>query len=152
MRVWEPFRDMEALRREIDRTFNAYMPGTASPGGSLAFLPGRSARAYPLVNLSEDNDNLYLSALAPGIDADSINLTVVRNTLTISGEKSSPEGISPEQFHRSERSGGKFVRTIDLPVEVHTDGVTAEYKQGILAVTLPKAEIARPKQIQVMVN
>ena len=150
MRTWDPFRDMEALRRELDRAFTNYMP--AGGQNSVAFLPGRAARAYPLVNLSEDADNVYLEALAPGIDPASLNLTVVRASLTISGEKLSPAGVSAEAFHRSERSGGKFMRSIDLPVEVSGDKVKAQYNDGLLLVTLPKAEAAKPRQIKVAVS
>jgi HSP20 family protein len=151
MRTWDPFRDMEALRRELDRALTTYAPSGAAAQNGGAFLPGRSARAYPLVNLSEDSDNVYLEALAPGIDPDSLNLTVVRTTLTISGEKLSPSGVAAEAFHRSERSGGKFVRSIDLPVEVNSDKVKAQYNNGLLMITMPKAEAAKPRQIKVAV-
>ena len=152
MRTWEPFRELEALRREIDRTFSNFVPGTAGSGTQVAFLPGRAARAYPLVNVSEDRDNVYVEALAPGIDPNAINLTVVRNTLTISGEKLPSQPEKAEAFHRNERAAGKFLRTIDLPVEVNSDAVSAQYKNGLLSVALPKAEEAKPKQIEVKVN
>jgi HSP20 family protein len=147
--TWNP---MEALRRDIDRAFNnAGFP--FEPTFRTAFLPGRAARRYPLINLSEDRDHIYIEALAPGVDPASIDLAVVRNVLTISGEKRRhPEAIKPEAFHRSERAAGKFVRTLDLPVEVDIDQVKAEYKHGLLMVTLPKAEVAKPKQISVSVG
>jgi HSP20 family protein len=72
--------------------------------------------------------------------------------MTISGEKRRiPGEVKPEAFHRSERSTGKFVRSIELPVEVKEDDIKAEYKNGLLVITLPKAEKARPKQISVSV-
>jgi HSP20 family protein len=105
-----------------------------------------------LMNVHEDRDHVYVEALAPGVDAESLNLTVVRNTMTISGEKRRIAGdVKSEAFHRSERSTGKFVRSIELPVEVNEDNITAEYKNGLLMITLPKAEKARPKQISVSV-
>jgi HSP20 family protein len=154
MRMYDPFRELDALRREVDRAFSNYTPGREGTGahGRTAFLPGRSARAYPLVNLAEDADNLYIEALAPGINPDTINLTVVRNTLTISGEKLAPPVQSAEAFHRNERAAGRFVRNLDLPVEVNADNVQAQYTNGLLNITLPKAEIAKPKQIQVKVS
>jgi HSP20 family protein len=104
------------------------------------------------VNLHEDQNNVYVEALAPGVDPASLQLTVVRNTLTITGEKRRVPGeIKPEAFHRSERATGKFVRSIELPVEVDEDRVKADYKHGLLTVSLPKAEKARPKQISVQV-
>jgi HSP20 family protein len=147
--TWNP---LEVLRRDIDRAFNnAGFPFDST--FRTAFLPGRAARRYPLINLSEDRDRVYIEALAPGIDPASIDLSVVRNILTISGEKRRhPEDIKPEAFHRSERAAGKFVRTIELPVEVDIDQVKAEYKHGLLMVTLPKAEVAKPKQISVSVG
>jgi len=146
---WNP---IDALRRDIDRAFqNA--GSSNGPSFRTAFLPGRAARRYPLINLAEDGDHVYIEALAPGLNPDAIDLAVIRNVLTISGEKQRhPEVIKPEAFHRSERSAGKFVRTIELPVEVDTDHVKAEYQHGILRVTLPKAETAKPKQIDVRVS
>lgn len=147
-----PWQMAQALRRDIDRAF----ANSGFDNGSLfrtAFLPGEAARRYPLINLSEDRDCLYVEALAPGVDAATINLAVVRNVLTISGEKRRhPENIKPEAFHRSERAAGKFVRTVELPIAIDADHVTAEYKNGILMVTLPKAAAAKPKQINVSVS
>jgi HSP20 family protein len=147
--AWNP---MEALRRDIDRAFNN-AGFSNEPFFRTAFLPGRAARRYPLINLAEDRDYIYIEALAPGVDPESINLAVMHNVLTISGEKRRhTEDIKPEAFHRSERAAGKFVRTIELPVEVDADHVKAEYKHGILMITLPKAEAAKPKQISVSVS
>ncbi|HTM08288.1 MAG TPA: Hsp20/alpha crystallin family protein [Verrucomicrobiae bacterium] len=151
MAEWNPIADMEALRREIDRAFAEF--GPAGAHSQTAFLPGRGPRRYPLVNLHEDHDRLYIEALAPGVDPGSLNLTVVRNQLTISGEKRRVNGdVRSEAFHRSERASGKFVRAIELPVEVNENGVAAEYKNGVLVVSLPKAEKAKPKEISVKVS
>jgi HSP20 family protein len=150
MAEWNPFQDMEALRREIDRAFEGFGPGQQA--WQQAFLPGIGPRRYPLINLLEDQEHVYVEALTPGVDPQSLNLNLVQNHLTLSGEKSRVAGeIKPEAFHRNERASGKFVRTIDLPVEVDEGGIEAEYKNGLLLVTLPKAEKAKPKQIQVKV-
>ena len=148
MPVWDPFDEIARIQRELDRVAGS------QPGGrpQAAFLPGRGARAYPLTNLYEDAENLYVEALAPGIDPANINLTVVRNTLTVAGEKLGPQGVESEAFHRSERAAGKFVRTIDLPVDVDSNKVSARYVDGLLTITLPKAETAKPRQIQVTVG
>jgi HSP20 family protein len=96
---------------------------------------------------------VYLEALAPGVDSASLELSVVGNTLSITGEKRCVTGdVKPEAFHRSERATGKFVRHIQLPVEVDEHKVHADYKDGLLLVTLPKAEKAKPKQITVQVG
>ena len=145
----DPFRTIDALRREIDKAFEDFgLRGEPFP--RVAFLPGRSARRYPLITLHEDMEKVYVKALAPGVDPDSLNLTVVRNALTISGEKGTiPREINSENFHRNERASGKFVRTIELPVEVDEDHMQAEYRNGLLLITLSKAEKAKPKHISV---
>jgi HSP20 family protein len=151
MAQWNPFEDLELLRQEINRAFEGFGPGQ-EPSHHVAFLPGRGPRRYPLINLLEDKNYLYIEALTPGVDPQSLNLTVMQNRLTVSGEKTRIAGdIKPEAFHRSERASGKFVRTVDLPVEVNEASIQAEYKNGLLLVTLPKAEKAKPKQINVKV-
>jgi HSP20 family protein len=150
MAEWNPFADMEALRQEIDRAFEGFGLGQ-TPSRGVAFLPGREPRRYPLINLLEDKDNFYVEALTPGADPQSLNITATQNRLTLSGEKGSVGDIKLEAFHRNERASGKFVRTVDLPGEIDETQIQAEYKNGLLVVTLPKAEKAKPKQISVKV-
>jgi len=147
-----PWQTLEALRRELDRVFDE--SGTRNePSFRTAFLPGRAARRYPLTNLYEDKDAVYLEALAPGVDPATLDVSVVGNTLSITGEKRRvAEDVKPEAFHRSERATGKFVRHLQLPVEVDENTVHADYKDGLLMVTLPKVEKAKPKQIAVQVG
>jgi HSP20 family protein len=152
MATWNPWHTLETVRRDIDRVFDD--SGTrAAPAFRTAFLPGRAARQYPLTNLYEDTDAVYLEALAPGVDAATLELSVVGNTLRISGEKRRVAGeVASEAFHRSERATGTFVRQIQLPVDVDEQHVHADYKDGLLLVTLPKAEKAKPTQIAVQVS
>jgi HSP20 family protein len=156
MAEWNPWQEMNRLRHDIDRAFeqvgwrNEGRHGRTFPA---AFLPAHAARAYPLVNVSEDANALYVTALAPGLDPTAIELTMQDNRLTIAGEKQRVAAeIQPEAFHRSERAAGKFVRTVTLPIEVAHEQVQADYKNGLLIVTLPKAEKAKPKQIAVSVE
>jgi len=152
MAEWNPFEDVAHLRREIDRAFEGF-DMAQSPPRRVAFLPARGPREYPLINLLEDKDQLYVEALTPGVDPQSLNLTVMNNRLTIGGEKTRiGSNVTAEAFHRSERASGKFVRTIDLPVEVNDAAIQAQYKNGLLVITLPKAEKAKPKQINVTVS
>ena len=152
--VWHPFRELDTLRREVERAFETHGVGwNRWPFSRTAFLPGVSARAYPLLNMGDDKDNLYVEALAPGLEPATLEVTVVRDTLRIAGEKQAiSDDIEREAFHRNERGAGKFVRTITLPTEVDGDKVTAQYKNGLLLITLPKAEAAKPKQITVNVQ
>jgi HSP20 family protein len=146
------WQTLEALRRELDRVFDE--TGTRNePFFRTAFLPGRAARRYPLINLYEEKDAVYLEALAPGVDPATLSVSVVDNTLSITGEKRRVAGdVKPEAFHRSERATGKFVRHLQLPVEVDESKIRADYKDGLLIVALPKAEKAKPKQIAVQVG
>lgn len=151
MTQWNPFEEIDALRRELDQAFANFGVRTESPARTV-FLPGRAAREYPLCNLHEDTDTLYLEALAPGLDPASLQLTIVKNSLTLAGEKQRvADEVTLEAFHRSERKAGKFMRTVRLPVEVDDTKARAEYKNGLVCVTLPKAAQARPRQIDVQV-
>lgn len=144
MAMLDLFREMENLRREIDNAFRGFGRGVVF---EPSFLPGLGAGRYPQINLREDNDNIFVEALIPGIDVQDLELSVMRNTLTLSGERKETEGNVT--WHRNERGSGKFLRTIELPVEVDADRVKAECRNGVLTVTLPKAEAARPRKISV---
>jgi HSP20 family protein len=149
-RFFSPFQELEALRRGIDQVFANAWPG---PGGrGSAFLPGRSARGYPLVNLWGDKEQFVVEALAPGLDLESLDVTVQGSSLTIAGEKPRLVDVEPEAYHRSERSAGKFVRTYQLDCDIEEDAVTAAYTNGILKITLPKCAAAKPQRIAVDVK
>lgn len=155
MTIWNPFREMEAIRREVERAFETFGERRRRvwPFSGAPFLPELSARAFPLVNMGEDKDNVYVEALAPGVNPDTLDITVIRNSLRIAGEKLAlSEKIKLEDFHRQEREAGNFVRVITLPIEVQGDKVKAEYKNGLLMITMPKAEQAKPKRITVNVT
>jgi len=152
MADWNPWQTLETLRREIDKVFNE-TDSRREPFFRTAFLPGRAARRYPLINLYEDKEALYVEALAPGVEPDTLNVSVVGSTLSIAGEKRRVAGdVQPEAFHRSERAIGKFVRHIALPMEVDEHNVQADYTHGLLTVTLPKTAKAKPKQIAVQLS
>jgi HSP20 family protein len=147
MANWDLFREMDNLRREIDGAFAGF-------GGrrvfDQAFLPGPGFRRLPRINLTGDSDNLYVAALLPGVAADQLEMTVQENTLTIAGErKIQDQDQAGRTWHRRERGEGKFVRTVELPVDIDPDKVAAEYRDGVLHVTLPKAAAARPRKIEI---
>jgi len=152
MATWQPFGEIESLRREIENAFERAGP-QVNPTYRAAFLPGRAAREYPLVNLYEGTDALLVEALAPGADPASFNITMTGRTLTLCGEKRRASGdVKPEAFHREERAAGKFKRSIEIPVDVdEAKGLNGQYRNGLLLVTLPKSEKAKPKQINIQV-
>lgn len=151
IRNWDPFRELDDLRRQVECAFEEFT-GDRRPRFASAFLPAVSARSYPLVNLSEDREAYHVEALAPGVDTGSLEISVLDNTLRIAGEKQAVnQEIRPEAYHRNERGAGRFVRTLTLPTPVKSDQVTAEYANGLLKLTLPKVEEAKPRQIEVKV-
>merc|ERR1711941_113863 len=88
--------------------------------------PGIGQSGYPLINLHSDKDNLYVETLLPGVDPSELEMTVQQNTLTISGERHKAETPEKVVWHRRERGAGKFLRTVELPLDVKTDEVRAE--------------------------
>lgn len=146
MATWDPFSEFERLRRDLDRAASEL---TGRPGTRGVFLPGRAARQYPLVNVHDDGQSFFVEALAPGVDASNFDVTVVGNRLTLAGEKASGATVASERVHRTERAAGRFVRTIDLPAEVDSNAVQAEYYNGLLKLTLPRAESARPRRVEI---
>jgi HSP20 family protein len=146
--------DMERMRREINRILaDDRVSAWSFPFSRISFLPGRAERAYPLMNISEDDGNIYVDALAPGIETDTLSVSVAGEQLIVSGEKKPlPKEAKPETIHRSERSAGQFARSFSLPAGVENARVKADYKDGVLKITLPKSEAAKPKKVQVRVD
>ena len=93
-----------------------------------------------------------VTAELPGIDKDNISVNLTDHTLTIKGEKKKEEEIKEENYYRSERSYGSFLRTLELPRDVHADKVKASFKNGVLEVRLPKTEEAKAKEVKVKVD
>lgn len=138
------FQEMDMLRREIDQVFRGI-------GRNQSFLPGIGAGEYPRMNLSEDDNNYYLEALVPGIEPNDLDLNLMRGTLTLSGERKERDG-SGCTWHRHERGAGKFMRTIELPDSIDNSKVDAQYRNGVLRITLPKPQSEKPKKISVRAN
>ena len=102
--------------------------------------------------LHEGPEALYVEAMVPGVDPETLDLSVVRRTLTLAGEKRplhANTDTEPKVFHRKERSEGRFERRFTLPMEVDADKVSAEYADGMLRVTLPKLDQDTPKQVSI---
>ncbi|UCF85795.1 MAG: Hsp20/alpha crystallin family protein [Desulfobacteraceae bacterium] len=135
-----PFEELERMRRQMDRL---------TEGLTARLFREPAAGVFPLLNMTEDTDNYYVRAELPGIKSDDLDISVTGNSLSISGERK----ILPEdenvKYHRREREAGKFSRILNLPTQVDTTKVEARCADGILTITLPKAESAKPKQIAV---
>lgn len=146
MASWDMLRELDNLRREVDEAFRG--AGFGRPFGSTFLAPVTTQR-FPLVNFSEDDRNLYVDALLPGVDPKNIDLTVVRNSITISGERKPFEEQEGQIVHRCELGTGKFSRTLELPVDIDSDKIKAECKDGIMQITLGKSEHAIPRKIEI---
>lgn len=136
---WEPLSEMNRLRNEMDRLFGRYS-GQAS---------GLGVSAYPPLNMWEDDDHLYVEAELPGFDMDALEIYVTGgNQLSIKGERKQPQ-LEGGTWHRQECGYGSFSRLIELPTQVDSEQVSAEFKEGVLTINLPKSREAKPRQIQV---
>lgn len=134
-RRWDPFRD---LQREMSRLFETLEPYAM-----------RLVRQYPSINLYDVGDRYMLTAPLPGMAPEDLDLSITGEALTLKGERKRPEGVPDESFRRQERPFGRWTRTLTLPDRVESTQVSASFAQGVLTVTLPKAESARPRQITV---
>ena len=132
------------LRTEMDSLLDSFLGDSArlDPFGLLR------GRAFPALNIWEDERNLYAEAELPGVDIEAVDLRVVGNELTIKGQRKGNEG-EKVSYHRHERGAGEFVRTVVLPVDVDAGKVEATMVDGVLTVTLPKSEAAKARRIQV---
>ncbi len=135
-RRWDPFQE---LQREVGRLFQ-----TLEPLHEL-----RQARQFPPINLYDAGDRYIVTAPVPGMSASELDLSITGETLTLRGERKRAEGVADESYRRQERPFGRWTRTLTLPDQVDGGQVAASYSQGVLTVTLPKAENARPRQIAV---
>jgi HSP20 family protein len=136
-----PFADLERMSRQVDRLTHGLL---GQPG-----LGWRPASVFPAINLTEDTDKYYLRAELPGIKADALDIQAVGRNLTLSGERTIPSEGDTVRYHRREREAGKFSRVIGLPGDIDTNKVDAKLTNGMLTVTIAKAEAAKPKQITI---
>src|SRR5688572_979085 len=139
---WDPFRHLSTLREEIDRLFERPFASTVP---QQFWLGG----GWPTVDLFEDRDHLVVKVEIPGMKKEDIDISLHDGVLAIAGERKTEEKYDKAETHRSERFVGRFHRALTLPVPVQADKTNANYQDGVLTITLPKAEEAKPKQIQV---
>jgi HSP20 family protein len=142
---WAGFGRLSNLRDEIDRLFDF-------PLAELARTSQLLSGWTPALDVHEDKDNITVKAELPGMKKEEINISLHDGCLSISGERKGENKFSDTEIYRSERFVGRFQRTIPLPAPVAADQVKAQYQDGVLTVTLPKTEEAKPKRIDVNVG
>ncbi|MDY6990496.1 MAG: Hsp20/alpha crystallin family protein [Thermodesulfobacteriota bacterium] len=140
---WSSRGEMTGFRQEMDRLFDRFFEGWPF----RAFV--EEGQWSPSVDVSENAKAVIVKAEIPGIDPKAIDVSVRGNILTLRGERKKEHEETGEDFHRTERSYGAFSRSIRLPAEVDVAKVTANYKDGVLKINLPKTKQAEAKKIQV---
>ena len=143
---WEPFRDLVTAQRDFDRLFR----GAFSSQLGETELSTRSWA--PPVDIYETEDAIVLRAELPGVDPKEVEVRVEDNTLYLKGERKFEKEVKEQNYHRVERSYGSFARSFSLPNSIDADKVKAEFKDGLLTLTMPKREEAKPKTIKIDVT
>ena len=150
---WRPFMDLTRWEGDMDRMMGDFFGRRARPWWPERWFRGEELEVRaPVVDLFEEKDDIVVKAELPGMDKDNVDVNLTDHTLTIKGEKKKEEEVKEENYYRSERSYGSFLRTLELPREVHADKVKASFKNGILEVRMPKTEEAKAKEIKVKVE
>ncbi len=143
---WNPWEEMFNFTRRMNRLFEPTLLRR------LDLKEDDSITSYlwePLVDIYETNEDIVVKAEIPGMKKEDIEISITDNVLTIKGEKKQERKMQNEDYHRIECSYGTFQRSFSLPKAIKPDNVTASYKDGVLTITVPKAEEVKPKKIQI---
>lgn len=149
---WKPTRDLSTvsdelwnIQRDFNRLFDGFLRGGIQDDGSYGVWS-------PAVDIAEHENEYQVRVELPGVNKDDVKITLESNILTIRGEKKLDKEEKDENMHRRERVYGSFQRSFTLPTTVAEQDINATYKDGVLLIVLPKAEEAKPKQIEVKVK
>lgn len=140
---YDPFRDLRSLQDEVNRLFSTNLRAFGDDEGIA-----RGAW-NPSVDIYENKDQIVLEAELPGMNREDFDLSVENNVLTLRGERRFEKKDDGDNYHRVERSYGSFTRSFTLPQTVSGEGAQAEYRNGVLRVTLPKREEVKARRIEV---
>jgi HSP20 family protein len=141
---WEPFHELENLQRRFNELFERMMPTTDEDITAITVVPS--------AEIEETDEAVYLRLEVPGLEAKDLDVQVTETTVAINGERKSEKRVEEKGMVRSEFHYGRFERVIPLPTHIQTDKVQAEYKNGILCLTLPKSEEEKKKVVKVNVG
>jgi len=137
---WNPIKELDEFQNRLSSFFNKQDSEWLGAAWS------------PLVDVLEEDKEYLIKAEIPEVDRDNVKVTVNNGTLTISGERKLEKEDQTKKYHRVERSYGSFVRSFALPEQVEAEKVTADFKNGLLTVRLPKAEKALPREVEVKIS
>jgi HSP20 family protein len=144
---WDPFRELSTLQDRMNRAFGDLWGRAQRPDEDYI-----SGSWTPSVDVRETKDALEISAELPGIDPKDVELSVESGVLTLKGSREFEKAVEGETYHRVERAYGSFERSFSLPTNVDPEKVKAVYRHGVLHLTLPKREEAKPKSISIKVE
>ncbi|MGD1006823.1 MAG: Hsp20/alpha crystallin family protein [Ignavibacteriaceae bacterium] len=148
---WNPARELLNVEREINILFNSF-------GGKFGLSETSNNDEYqnavwsPLTDISEDKDNYVLRLDLPGVNKEDVKISYSGGQLNISGERKQEKETKEFKFHRVERVYGKYFRSFALPGDIKDDKIDAEFKNGQLLITIPKADETKPKEISIKFN
>jgi HSP20 family protein len=144
---YDPLGEMVSLRSAMDRLFeDSFIYPVARANG------GMSDGLTPALDVHETADEIVVTASLPGMKSDDLDITMTGQTLTLKGELKADEQVSRDQYLYRERRFGSFSRTLQLPVRVQGDRAQASFTDGVLTLSIPKAEEVKPRQIRINAN
>ena len=138
---WNPLRNFSVLQKQMNHLFEDVLEDWPSD------LTGTTA--YPVADIYETDDELIVKAELPGVDPKMVDVRLENNVLSIRGERRFERNVDKENYHRMERLYGSFCRSFSLPTSVEADKIRADFKDGVLTLTLPKTESAKAKKIEI---
>jgi HSP20 family protein len=144
MLQWEPFKGIERLQQEMNHLFDRFLPSGNGEGRSLAFIPS--------AEMEETDDAIHLKLEVPGMDAKDLDVQVTEASVWIKGERKSESKQEKKGLFHSEFHYGQFERRLSLPAHVQVDQAKAEYKNGMLHLTLPKVVSEQRRAVKVNVT
>jgi HSP20 family protein len=148
---WNPSRELLNVEREFNKLFNNF-------NSRFGLFDREDDSEYdnavwmPLTDISEDKDNFVLKLDLPGVSKNDLKISYSDGQLSISGERKQEKETKDSKYHRVERAYGKYYRSFTLPSKIQEDKIDAEFKDGQLTITVPKAEEVKPKEISIKVN
>lgn len=141
---WEPFRGANTLQEQVNRVFNDVFERSSQESNLSTWAPA--------VDIAETEHELVVKADLPGVDAKDLDIRVENNVLTIRGERKFEKKVNEDNYLRVERAYGSFTRSFSLSNTVNSEAIKADYQNGVLSLSIPKREEAKPKQIKVNVT
>lgn len=147
---WGPLKELEEMRREMDRLFDDFFP--VQRRRRVWDEKPVAGIIVPNIEIYDRTNEIVFRAELPGVKKEDIDLSVTQDSLTIKGQLKREEEVKPETLYVSEISYGSFARTVTLPVEIDSEKAVATFNNGILELVLPKKEEARPKEIKIEVS